>query len=112
MATPSQVIDETIVAIATPPGRGGVGVIRVSGTKVATIAKALLGFLPQPRYASLTKFSAADGSMLDEGIALYFQSPASFTGEDVLELQGHGGPAVLDLVLQRTLELGDRESVV
>ena len=104
----SQVTDETIAAIATPPGRGGVGVIRVSGSKTTTIANALLGSIPQPRYASFTKFRAADGSILDEGIALFFKSPASFTGEDVLELQGHGGPAVLDLLLHRVLELGAR----
>jgi len=85
-------------------------VIRVSGKQVPAIARALLGSLPQPRYASLAKFRATDGSILDEGIALYFQAPASFTGEDVLELQGHGGPAVLDLVLQRTLELGARHA--
>ena len=108
MNKPSQVTDETIAAIATPPGRGGVGVIRISGNKTAPIAEALIGSIPKPRYASLSKFRAADGSILDEGIALYFQGPASFTGEDVLELQGHGGPAVLDLVLQRTLELGAR----
>jgi tRNA modification GTPase len=106
--TATQVTDETIAAIATPPGQGGVGVIRISGSKAASIAKALLGSVPKPRFASLSRFRAADGSVLDEGIAIYFQSPASFTGEDVLELQGHGGPAVLDLVLQRALELGAR----
>ena len=108
MTASPQVASETIAAVATPPGRGGVGVIRISGSKAPSIARGLLGYLPQPRYASLSKFRAADGSILDEGIALYFQAPASFTGEEVLELQGHGGPAVLDLVLQRTLELGAR----
>jgi len=108
MTAPSQVPNETIAAIATPPGRGGVGVIRVSGSKARSIARAVLGAVPPPRYAHYSGFLAEDGSVLDEGIALYFQSPASFTGEDVLELQGHGGPAVLDLLLRRTLSLGAR----
>lgn len=82
--------------------------VRVSGPAVAAIAVALLDGLPKPRQAVLRRFRAADGSILDEGIALFFQAPHSFTGEDVLELQGHGGPAIMDLLLARVLELGAR----
>ncbi len=82
--------------------------VRVSGPAVAAIAVALLDGLPKPRQAVFRRFRAADGSMLDEGIALFFQAPHSFTGEDVLELQGHGGPAIMDLLLARVLELGAR----
>lgn len=99
---------DTIAAVATPPGRGGVGIIRLSGSNVATIATAILGSLPQPRLASHRIFKAADDSALDDGIALYFPAPNSFTGEDVLELQGHGGQVVLDMLLKRCLELGAR----
>jgi len=99
---------DTIAAIATPPGRGGVGIVRVSGPAVIQIATALLGRLPQVRYAELHDFREADGSLIDSGLALYFAAPASFTGEAVLELQGHGGPVVLDLLLQRVLSLGAR----
>ena len=99
---------DTIAAIATPPGRGGIGVIRVSGPAVPAIAVALLGGLPTPRRAMFRRFRSGDGEVLDEGIALYFPAPHSFTGEDVLELQGHGGPLVMDLLLARVLELGAR----
>jgi len=99
---------DTITAIATPPGRGGVGIVRLSGPDVATIATALLGALPPPRQAHLSTFRDAEGEALDVGLALHFPTPASFTGEDVLELHGHGGPVVLDRVLARTLELGAR----
>lgn len=99
---------DTIAAVATPPGRGGVGIIRISGTRAADIAVAILGSLPAPRRATHRLFRAADGTPLDDGIALYFPAPHSFTGEDVLELQGHGGPMVLDLLLRRCLELGAR----
>jgi tRNA modification GTPase len=99
---------DTIVAVASAPGRGAVGVIRVSGPGVPRIASEILGSLPTPRRAHLCSFVAADGSALDEGLTLYFPAPASFTGEDVLELQGHGGPLVLDLVIKRLLELGCR----
>ena len=98
----------TIAAIATPPGRGGVGIVRISGSETARIAHALLGRLPQPRHALLAGFNDADGQAIDQGLALYFKAPASFTGEDVLELQGHGGPVVMDLLLQRVLALGAR----
>jgi tRNA modification GTPase len=99
---------DVIAAIATAPGRGGVGVVRVSGADVSALAQAILGRLPEPRRATFTPFFDADGSVLDEGIALYFAAPHSFTGEAVLELQGHGGPVVLDLLLQRCVELGAR----
>ena len=99
---------DTISAIATPPGRGGVGIIRLSGPDVAAICAALLGSTPPPRQARLCTFRDAAGEALDVGLALHFPAPASFTGEDVLELHGHGGPVVLDRVLARTLELGAR----
>jgi len=102
------VSDETIAAIATPVGRGGIGVVRVSGTLVAAIAQALLGGLPKARYASYRDFKDAQGETIDQGIALYFPSPNSFTGEDVLELQGHGGVVVMDRLLQTILEYGAR----
>ncbi|UHD18841.1 tRNA uridine-5-carboxymethylaminomethyl(34) synthesis GTPase MnmE [Thiocapsa bogorovii] len=99
---------ETIVALATPSGMGGVGIVRISGARVASIAEAVLGKLPSPRQATFATFRDAHGNFIDEGIALYFSAPASFTGEDVLELQGHGGPVVMDLLLQRCLHLGAR----
>ena len=103
-----QLNTDTIAAIATAPGRGGVGIIRVSGAKAKDIAQAVLGFVPKPRYAHYTQFKDAQGNTLDEGLALYFENPNSFTGEDVLELQGHGGPVVLDFLLKRVIELGAR----
>ena len=96
---------ETIVAQATPPGRGGVGILRVSGPRAADVAHALLGKLPKPRYADYLPFRDADNVTLDQGIALWFPGPNSFTGEDVLELQGHGGPVILDLLLKRIVAL-------
>lgn len=99
---------DTIAAVATAPGRGGIGIVRVSGSKVPAIAVAITGHLPQPRMATLASFKNRQHQVIDEGVALYFPAPASFTGEHVLELQGHGGPAVLDIVLQRALELGAR----
>src|SRR5690606_17139712 len=101
-------VNDTIAAIATPPGRGGVGIVRLSGPLSAAIADAVCGDLPAPRRAALRRFHAGDGQILDEGIALYFPAPHSFTGEDVLELHGHGGPVVMDLLLARVLELGAR----
>ena len=98
---------DTIVAQATPPGRGGVGILRISGPKAQEVAQAVLGKLPRPRYAEYLPFLANDGSTLDEGIALFFPNPHSFTGEDVLELQGHGGPVILDLLLKRVLEIAN-----
>ncbi|WP_028536207.1 tRNA uridine-5-carboxymethylaminomethyl(34) synthesis GTPase MnmE [Paludibacterium yongneupense] len=99
----------TICAIATPPGRGGVGVIRVSGSDLQAFAAAIGGGrVPQPRYAHYGDFLAADGSAIDSGLLLYFPAPHSFTGEDVLELQGHGGPVVMKMLLARCVELGAR----
>jgi tRNA modification GTPase len=99
---------DTIAAIATAPGRGGIGIVRVSGRDCRLIAEAVLGRVPAPRSAELHRFQDAAGEPIDEGIALYFPGPASFTGEDVLELQGHGGPVVMDLLLGRVLALGAR----
>ncbi len=99
---------DTIVAIATPPGRGGIGIVRVSGPAATALAHTLLGAVPKPRQATFRAFRDALGHALDEGLALYFPGPNSFTGEDVLELQGHGGPVVLDLLVARLLELGAR----
>ncbi len=101
-------VSDTIAALATPPGRGGVGIIRISGPLVARIAEHIVGHLPTPRQAEYLPFRADNGEPLDTGLALYFPSPHSFTGEDVLELQGHGGPVVMDLLLQRCLSLGAR----
>lgn len=99
---------DTIAAIATPPGFGGVGIVRLSGPTVPALAVALLGRLPAPRQATHARFRDAGGAVLDAGLALYFPAPHSFTGEHVLELQGHGGPVVLDLVLARCYGLGAR----
>ena len=99
---------DTIAAVAMPPGRGGVGVIRVSGNQVPSIAQRLLGRLPRPRMAELHVFNDGQGRVIDQGLCLYFAAPHSFTGEHVLELQGHGGPVVMDLLLGRLLELGAR----
>lgn len=98
-------VTDTIAAQATAPGRAGVGILRVSGPAVKAVAEAVLQRLPKPRYAEYLPFYAADGSVLDQGIALYFPGPNSFTGEDVLELQGHGGPVLLDMLLRRLLQL-------
>ena len=94
---------ETIVAQATAPGRGGIGILRVSGPKATDVAQTVLGKCPKLRMADYLPFKDADGTVLDQGIALYFKGPNSFTGEDVLELQGHGGQVVLDLLLKRIL---------
>jgi len=99
---------DTIAAVATAQGRGGVGIVRVSGPLVQHIALAISGRQLQPRYAHYGPFQGAEGDVLDQGLALYFPGPHSFTGEDVLELQGHGGPVVLDLLLRRCVQLGAR----
>jgi tRNA modification GTPase len=99
---------DTIVAVASAPGRGAVGVIRVSGPGVPRIAAGILGSLPAPRHARLSSFLDAQGQSLDEGLALYFPAPASYTGEHVLEVHGHGGALIVDMVLKRLLELGCR----
>ena len=98
---------QTIAAVATAPGRGGVGVIRISGKELLPLAQAISGGkTPAPRAALYTDFTAADGTPIDNGLLLYFPAPASFTGEDVIELQGHGGPVVMQMLLSRCLELG------
>lgn len=96
---------DTIVAQATPPGRGGVGIIRVSGPKATEVAQAVAGRELKPRYAEYLPFKNEDGSALDQGIALFFKGPNSFTGEDVLELQGHGGPVLMDMMIKRILQI-------
>ena len=99
---------DTIAAIATPPGNGGVGIIRISGTLVTEIAKQLLNKVLIPRHALFSSFIDDDGSVIDSGISLYFPAPASYTGEDILELQGHGGSVILDMLLRRVILLGAR----
>lgn len=101
-------LNDTIVARATPPGRGGVAVIRVSGPAVPAIASAMLGELPRPRHATLSAFQDGRGEALDLGLAVYFPAPHSFTGEEVLELHAHGGTVLTDLLIERVLELGAR----
>ena len=99
---------DIIAAIATPPGRGGVGVVRVSGKDLQQIIQEILGLFPKSRHASLINFKDENGLIIDQGIAVFYPSPHSYTGEDVLELQGHGGPAVMDMLLSRCLSLGAR----
>jgi tRNA modification GTPase len=99
---------ETICAIATPPGAGGLGIVRLSGPLVPDIAMSMVGRLPAPRYAMLADFLDGAGEIIDTGIVLWFPAPRSFTGEDVLELQGHGGAFILQRLVERALELGAR----
>lgn len=99
---------QPIAAIATAPGRGGIGVVRVSGADLLHLVQALTGRQPQPRYATLAEFCDSEGRSIDSGLVLFFPAPHSFTGDDVLELQGHGGPVVMQLLLARCLELGAR----
>ena len=101
---------DTIVAAATPPGRGGIGIVRISGPATQTIAVTMLAKLPAPRHATTAAFSDAGGSTIDTGLALFFPGPHSYTGEDVLELQGHGGPTVMDLLIARAIGLGARQA--
>ena len=96
---------DTIVAQATPPGRGGVGIIRVSGPKAKEVALAVAGRELKTRYAEYLPFKNEDGTALDQGIAIFFKGPNSFTGEDVLELQGHGGPVLMDMMIRRILNI-------
>ena len=100
--------NDAIAAIATPPGRGGIGVVRVSGPGLEPTLRALAGRDVRPRQATRADFLDAAGAVIDQGLILYFRAPHSYTGEDVIELQGHGGPVVLNLLLQRCLELGAR----
>ncbi len=99
---------ETITAQATPPGRGGISVIRVSGSQSQKVAEAILGHCPKVRYAEYLPFKNSDGEIIDEGIAIFYKAPHSFTGEDVLELQGHGGQVVADRIIQAVMALGVR----
>ena len=96
--------NDTIAAIATPSGQGGVGIIRISGSKAAEIAKSISGLCPAPRYAHYGKFTGANKTTIDSGLTLYFKKPFSFTGEDVVELHAHGGPVVLDILLKEILQ--------
>lgn len=96
---------DTIVAQATAPGMGGVGIVRVSGPATEQVAKLVLGKLPRVRYAEYLPFRDEQGEVLDQGIALLFKAPNSFTGEDVLELQGHGGPVIMDMLIRRILQI-------
>ncbi|MDU0112224.1 tRNA uridine-5-carboxymethylaminomethyl(34) synthesis GTPase MnmE [Psychrosphaera aquimarina] len=97
--------NDTIAAQATAPGKGGVGIIRVSGPKAVLVANKILGKCPKTRYADYLSFNSLDGELLDQGIALFFKGPNSFTGEDVLELQGHGGPVIVDMLLQQITQI-------
>lgn len=101
---------DTIVAPATPPGTGGVGIVRASGGDVERIARSVLGSLPEPRTATFRSFRDKAGNKVDAGLALYFPAPASFTGESVLELHGHGGPVVISLLVDAIVELGARHA--
>ena len=99
---------DTICAIATPPGRSGVGIVRVSGPACLTLSQRILGFSPEPRKAYFTDFHGQNSEIIDRGIAIFFQAPNSFTGEDILELQGHGGVFILNSILKAVLDLGCR----
>lgn len=99
---------DTIAALATPSGRGGIGIIRVSGKEVPALMMKLVGFTPHPRVATFTTFRDQQDQVIDQGLIVYFPAPNSFTGEDVVELQGHGGPIIMDCLLQRMLQLGAR----
>jgi tRNA modification GTPase len=101
-------VSDIIAAIATAPGRGGIGVVRISGPGLVALGRAIMGRMPPPRRATLANFHDDHGGTIDQGVALFFPAPHSYTGEDVLELQGHGGPVVLQLLLKRCLELGAR----
>ena len=104
----TELFNETIVALATPVGRGGIGIVRVSGSSTPFISKKIIGFIPKPRYATLAVFKDSSGFSFDQGVALYFPKPHSFTGEDILELQGHGGPVIMDQLLKSVMKAGAR----
>ena len=108
MPSANEVKRDTIAAVATPAGRGGIGIVRLSGPAVAAIARALLGELPAPRHAQLADFKNLHGELIDAGLALFFPAPNSYTGEDVLELHGHGGPVVMGELLAACLDCGAR----
>jgi len=99
---------EVIAAVATPPGRGGIGIVRISGPRLGSLLQCLIKTEVAPRRATRVDFVAADGSVIDQGLALFFPAPHSYTGEDVIELHGHGGPVVMQLLLNRCLQLGAR----
>ena len=101
-------VPDTIAAVATPPGRGGIGIVRVSGTGIESLIEAIAGRVPAPRHATYATFRDAHGAAIDAGLALYFPAPDSYTGENVLELHAHGSPVALRLLLARCLELGAR----
>lgn len=101
---------DTIVAAATPPGTGGIGIVRISGEMTESIARTLLGSLPEPRAVTCRAFRGADGHRIDAGLAVYFPAPVSFTGESVLELHGHGGPLVMSLLVDTIVALGARRA--
>lgn len=103
-------LTDTIAAIATASGAGGIGVVRVSGSLSKSIAIAVLGHCPAPRHAAYLDFKQADGDLIDRGIAIYYPNPHSYTGEDVLELQAHGGTALMQIVLARCIALGARQA--
>jgi len=103
-------IKDTIVAAATPPGKGGIGVVRLSGVDTEIIATKMVGDLPQPRVATSATFLDADELPIDSGLVIYFPGPGSFTGESVVELQGHGGPIVMSLLVQAAIDLGARRA--
>ena len=101
---------DTIAAIATASGAGGVGVVRLSGPSASLIAYGILGQCPQPRHAAYLDFLQANGDLIDRGIAIFFPNPHSYTGEDVLELHAHGGTALMQILLARCIELGSRQA--
>lgn len=103
-------LHDSIAAIATAPGSGGIGVVRISGPACRAVAEAVLGLCPAPRHAAYLPFLDADGALIDRGIAIYYAAPHSYTGEDVLELQAHGGTALMQLLLKRCLALGVRQA--
>src|SRR5690606_30418476 len=103
-------INDTIVAIATASGAGGIGVVRISGPLSQSIATQILGACPAPRYAAYLPFYDEQQQLIDRGIAIYYQNPHSYTGEDVLELQAHGGTALMQLLLARCIQLGARQA--
>ncbi len=103
-------MSDTIVAAATPPGRGGIAIVRISGAATVQIAASLLGALPPPRVATAAQFRGGDGEAIDHGLALYFPEPHSYTGEHVLELHGHGSPVLVEALTRRLLELGARRA--
>ena len=108
MPSPAKSSTETIAAVATPAGRGALGILRLSGPQAPRIAELMAGTLPAPRQAALRHFRDPQGNVIDQGLLLCFPAPHSFTGEDVVELQGHGGPVLLDLLLRSACALGAR----